>query len=429
MGGSMPSKTGQAATIAVEYVERGALRSAEYNPRTISEKELANLERSVGEFRLVDPIIARRADGTVIGGHQRLAVAERLGLQRVPVVYLDISEEKAKLLNLALNKIQGDWDEQKLAALLRELDALPDLDLSVTGFDEEEIKACLAAVEAQLFRTKEEEFDVQAAIEEARQSSRVRRGEVWSLGRHRLMCSDATLQADIQTLLAGDTADLVVTDPPYNVDYRPEGAPSGRTRGRNGLRGQPLGPIENDRMTPENYQAFLNLAFGHLARALPSGGAVYVFGGTGTFVHYDQAFRAVGLHLSSVIVWDKGSLVLTRKDYHSQYELIFYGWVEGKPHPFYGGRGQADIWTASRDRPQEYLHPTQKPVELVERAIENSSRPGQTILDPFLGSGTAIIAAERTGRRCLAMEIDPRFAEVALRRWEAFTGKAARKLT
>ena len=156
---------------------------------------------------------------------------------------------------------------------------------------------------------------------------------------------------------------------------------------------------------------------------------MYVFGGTGTFVPYDQAFKAAGLHLSSVIVWDKGSLVLTRKDYHSQYELIFYGWVDGKGHPFHGGRSQTDIWTVSRDHPREYLHPTQKPVELLERAIENSSRSGQTLLDPFLGSGTAIIAAERTGRRCLAMEIDPRFAEVALRRWEAFTGKKAEKVT
>jgi DNA modification methylase len=432
MGGQhVPSHTVQAATIAVEYVEPSALRPAKYNPRTISEKELADLGRSVGEFGLVDPIIARRADHTVIGGHQRLAVAERLGLQRVPVIYLDVSEGQAKLLNVALNKIRGDWDEQKLAELLRELEPLPDLDLSVTGFDEGNIRALLATVEAQPFRNKEEDFDVEAAIEEARKSTRVRLGEVWALGRHRLACGDATLGPDVDRLLAGDTGDLVVTNPPYNVDYRAEGSPSGRAPGRNGKgrRGQPLGPIEDDWMTPGEYQAFLNSSFGNLARALPRGGAVYVFGGTGTFVPYDQAFKAAGLHLSSIIVWDKGSLVLTRKDYHSQYELIFYGWVAGKPHTFHGGRGQTDIWAVSRDYPREYLHPTQKPVELVERAIENSSRPGQTLLDPFVGSGAAIVAAERTGRRCLAMEIDPCFAEVALRRWEAFTGKAAQKVT
>jgi len=223
----------------------------------------------------------------------------------------------------------------------------------------------------------------------------------------------------------------VVTDPPYNVGYEPEGAPSGRTAGRNRKKrpGQTLGPIENDRMTPEQYQAFLDSAFANLANSLSKGGAVYVFGGTGTFLPYEHAFQAAGLHLSSVIVWDKGSLVLTRKDYHSQYELIFYGWVAGKPHAFYGGRSQTDIWSASRDRGRDYQHPTQKPIELVMRAIENSSRPGQTVLDPFAGSVPAFIAAERSGRRCLAMEIDPRFCEVAIRRWEAFSGKKARKVS
>jgi DNA modification methylase len=427
----MVSKPNIQARLKMGYVPIDELVPAPYNPRVITEEELADLTASITEFGFVDPVIARRATKQVIGGHQRLVAARRAGLTVVPVLFLDVSEEQAKLLNLALNKISGDWDERKLAELLRELDALPDLDMSVTGFDDEEIKACLAAVEAQPFRNREEDFDVEAAIEEARRSSRVRRGEVWSLGRHRLMCGDATSQADIETLLAGDTADLVVTDPPYNVDYRPESTPSGRTGGRNGKRRreQPLGPIENDRMAPEEYQAFLNSALGNLARALPRGGAVYVFGGTGTFVHYDHAFKAAGLHLSSVIVWDKGSLVLTRKDYHSQFELLFYSWVDGKPHPFHGGRSQTDIWAVSRDNAREYQHPTQKPVDLVERAIENSSRPGQTVLDPFVGSGTAVIAAERTGRRCLAMEIDPRFAEVALRRWEAFTGKAARKVT
>ena len=161
---------------------------------------------------------------------------------------------------------------------------------------------------------------------------------------------------------------------------------------------------------------------------MPGGGAVYIFGGTGTFVPYRAAFEETGLHLSSVIVWDKGSMVLTGKDYHSQYELIFYGWVDGKRHSFFGGRSQTDIWTASCDPARDYQHPTQKPLALLERAIENSSRPGQTVLDPFLGSGTAIVACERTGRRCLAIEIDPRFCEVALRRWEAFTGSKAKKV-
>ena len=419
--------------LKIEYVALEDLRDAEYNPRTISEKDLADLERSLEHFGVVDPIVVRRADNVVIGGHQRLAAARKLGLSHMPAVFLDISEADAKLLNLALNKIAGDWDERKLALVLEELGALPEFDLSLAGFDDEEIKGHLAALEAAAYRDKAEDFDLEVAIEAARAASRVRRGEVWLLGRHRLMCGDATSAEDVATLVEGegDEVDLVVTDPPYNVGYEPEGAPSGRTAGRNRKKrpGQTLGPIENDRLTPEQYQAFLDSAFANLASSLSRGGAVYVFGGTGTFLPYEQAFQTAGFHLSSVIVWDKGSLVLTRKNYHSQYELIFYGWLAGKPHAFYGGRSQTDIWSASRDRGRDYQHPTQKPVELVARAIENSSRPGQTVLDPFVGSGTTFIAAERSGRRCLAMEVDPRFCEVAIARWESFSGKKARKVS
>jgi DNA modification methylase len=415
----------------VEYVDIDRLQPNPANPRIMPRQEMQALEHSVDHFGLVDPIIVRRQDISVIGGHQRIAAARSLGLTQVPVIFVDVSEEEAKVLSLALNKISGAWDEHKLAELLRELDGLAGLDLSVAGFDDEDIKAYLAALEAEVVRHKEENFDFEAAIQEARDTSRVQRGEVWALGRHRLMCGDAGSSADLGKLLAADIAHVVVTDPPYNVDYRPEGSPSGRTGGRKG-RGQgnqTLGPIENDRMSPEQYQAFLDAAFDNVVTALAGGGAVYVFGGVGTCVAYTAAFEAAGLHLSSVIVWDKGSLVLTRKDYHSEYELIYYGWRADKPHAFYGGRSQTDIWRVQRDSPRTYQHPTQKPVELMERCIENSSRPGQTVLDPCVGSGTTIIAAERTGRRCLAMDIDPRFAEVALRRWESFTGRKARKVT
>jgi len=160
---------------------------------------------------------------------------------------------------------------------------------------------------------------------------------------------------------------------------------------------------------------------------LPSGGALYICGGVSTFAPYAHAFEEAGLHLSSVVVWDKGSLTLTRKDYHSQYELSFYGWPEGKPHYFGGGRNQSAVWVVHREDSRTYLHPTQKPVELVQRAIQNSSRPGQTVLDAFLGSGTTVIACEKSGRRCLGAEIDPLYCEVALARWEALTGERARR--
>ena len=421
--------------ISVEYAEVTSLRPSDDNPRVMPEEELLALERSVDRFGLVDPLVVRRQDRRVIGGHQRVVAAQRLGLSQVPVVFVEVSEDEARLLNLALNRIQGHWDEPKLAALLQELESLPDLDLCLSGFGEEEVDELLARVEALDFEDKDESFDLEESLEQAKKECRVQRGDLWLLGRHRLLCGDATTR-DVERLLSGEAADTVFTDPPYNVGYDPARAPSGRRakpdRRRQGSRNgnrrrRPLGTIQGDNQTAEAYQEFLVGAFRNLAEALPSGGAVYVCGGVSTFPPYVHAFEAAGLHLSSVIVWDKGSLALTRKDYHSQYELIFYGWPEGKPHYFGGGRSQSDVWLVERENPHSYVHHTQKPVELVQRAVENSSRPSQTVLDVFLGSGTTVIACEKSGRRCLGMEIDPLYCEVALARWETVTGERARR--
>ncbi len=419
-----------AANLKIQYIAVDELKPAAYHPRRMGEDELARLERSIQEFGFADPVIVRRVGLEVIGGHQRVVAAKRLGLATVPVVFLDVTPRQAKLLSLALNKISGTWDDRRLAELLSELNARSDIDLALTGFAEDEIKACLARLDAASMRDRGEDFDVDAAIADARKRSRVRPGELWALGRHRLLCGDATSDAELRRLQGRATIQLVVSDPPYNCDYQPERAPSGRQR-RRGARKQAgaHGGIENDRMSPEQYGEFLVRVFGNAARAMPDGGVLYLFGGTGTFVPYTQAFETVGIHMSSVIIWDKGSMVLTRKDYHSQYEMIFYGWLTDRPHRYYGGRAQTDIWCVPREDRRAYDHPTQKPVELVERAIENSSLAGETVLDMCVGSGTTVIAAERTGRRCLAMEVDPRFCEVVVRRWEAFTGRKAKKVS
>lgn len=422
--------------IYVEYADVTSLRPSDDNPRVMPEEEMLALEHSIQGFGLVDPIIVRREDRTAIGGNQRLVAAQRLGLRQIPVVFLDLSEDKAKLLNLALNRIQGHWDEPKLAALLQELDSLPDLDLSLSGFDREEIDELLARVEALDILDSDEQFDLDEALERAEKECRVQRGDLWLLGRHRLLCADATTD-DVQRLLAGEAVHMVFTDPPYNVGYDPSASPSGRharrsrrrpgSRGGNSRRTRALGAIQGDDVSPEQYQDFLVHSFRNLAEALPNGGDLYVCGGVSTFVPYVHAFEAADLHLSSVIIWDKGSLTLTRKSYHSQYEMIFYGWPEGKPHQWFGGRTQTDVWVVQREDARTYLHPTQKPVELVQRATQNSSRPGQTVLDVFLGSGTTMIACEKSGRRCAAIEIDPLYCEVALTRWEALTGERARR--
>lgn len=422
--------------ISVEHVDIDVIRPYLSNPRMMPEEEMLALEASIREFGLVDPVIVRRQDMTVIGGNQRLVAAQRLGYRQIPVVFLDLSEDKARLLSLALNRIGARWQPDRLAALLQELDSLPDLDLSLSGFRDEEIDELLARIEPLDVLDGEERFDLDGALEQAEKECRVRAGEVWLLGRHRIMCGDATT-SDVQRLLAGETADMVFTDPPYNAGYDPSASPSGRrarpSRRRpasgngNRPRRRRLGPIQGDDVSAQEYQDFLVHSFRNLAAALPDGGAVYVCGGMSTFVPYVHAFEAADLSVSSVIVWDKARLALTRKDYHSQYELIFYGWPKGKPHHFFGGRTQTDVWTVHREDPRTYLHPTQKPVELVRRAIRNSCGRGGTVLDVFLGSGTTLIACEESGRRCLGMEIDPLYCEVALARWETRTGERARR--
>jgi len=421
--------------IFVEYVGVDTLRPAQGHPRIMLEEEMQALESSIDHFGLVDPIIVRRQDNTIIGGHQRLLAARRLGRTQVPVVFLDLTPEKAKLLSLALNRIQGHWDEPMLAALLRELDDLPDVDISLSGFGQDEVDGLIARLETLDPDEDDEDFNLDDALQRAEEECRIQPGEVWILGRHRLLCGDATT-ADVERLLAGEAANMVFTDPPYNVGYDPSGSPSGRpsrlgrrrTSARNGNgRSRPLGPMQGDDLPPEEYQEFLVRSFRNLAAALPSGGPVYICGATPTIPAYFHAFAAADLHFSSLIVWDKGSLTLSRKDYHPQFELIWYGWPQGKPHCFRGGRTQTDIWLVSRENGRSYLHPTQKPVELVQRAILNSSRPGRTVLDTFVGSGTTLIACEKSDRRCLGMDIDPRFCEVAIARWEAVTGGRARR--
>ncbi|TAK66904.1 MAG: hypothetical protein EPO22_03435, partial [Dehalococcoidia bacterium] len=216
--------------LKIEYIAVDDLKPAAYHPRRISEAELGALERSIRELGFADPVIVRRAGLEVIGGHQRVVAAKRLGLAKVPVVLLDVTAKRAKLLSLALNKICGSWDDRRLAQLLSELNAMSDIDLSVSGFAEDETRACLARLNSESLRHKDEDFDIDKAIADARKRSRVRPGEIWALGSHRLLCADATSGAEFRRLQGASSVQLILSDPPYNCDYRPEGAPSGRQR-------------------------------------------------------------------------------------------------------------------------------------------------------------------------------------------------------
>jgi DNA modification methylase len=380
------------------------------NARTHSVEQIAQIAASIVEFGFTNPILAG-ADGVIVAGHGRLAAAQKLGLDLVPVVVLEhLSPTQRRALVIADNRIaeSAGWDD----ALLRvELAALQgdDYDLSLTGFDADALADLLADDGAAEGGTDEDAVPEVADEQTPAISSP---GDVWVLGTHRLLCGDSTQAESYERLLGDDQVDMVFTDPPYNVNYA--NTPKDRLRGKNRA-------ILNDNLG-NGFEQFLTDALSPaLARC---DGAVYVAMSSSELDTLQSAFRAAGGKWSTFIIWAKNTFTLGRADYQRQYEPILYGWREGASRHWCGDRDQGDVWHIKKPHKND-LHPTMKPVELVERAIRNSSRPGDTVLDCFGGSGTTLIAAEKTGRRARLMELDPKYADVIVRRWEDFTGKKA----
>ena len=406
-------KTVTTSVISVEQVDIDDLKSDPANPRRISDAELEALTRSLQQWGFVQPVLVRREDNTVIGGHQRLLAARRLGIKTVPVIYLDLTQEQARLLNVALNRISGEWDEELLAHLLSDLSLVDGIDLTLTGFGEGELDALLKSLDVRAKRDKPEAFDVDAALEAARAATRAKRGDLWALDGHRLLIGDATDTAAVTRLLGETRPAMAFCDPPYNVSLGDHG---GQQRGQRKRR------IANDAMPPEQWEAFCRGWARNLIQSVD--GAIYVCMSTKEWPLVSRVLAEAGGHCSDTIVWKKDRFVMGRADYQRSYEPIWYGWREGAKHHWCGDRTQGDVWEI--DRPQENeAHPTMKPLALVERAIENSGKPGDVILDLFLGSGSTLIAAERTGRVCFGMELDAHYGSVVLARWESFTGKEA----
>jgi len=435
-------------SLTTEDVPLKDLRPDPANPRRISEDELDALERSLRQFGFVQPVLARRENRTVIGGHQRLVAARRLGLATVPVTWLDISVEQARLLGLALNRISGSWDEQLLARLLADLQATPDLDLSLSGFGEDEVKELLRSLEVREKRERPEAFDLEEALEEARRAPRTKPGDLWALGDHRLLCGDATSAADVARLLDGAAPTLLATDPPYGVSLdgswrdgvynalgpaeapymRADGQPEGEdaTRASSARRGRTAGhrhtTLSGDTRVDwsEAFALVPSLTVGYIWHAGVHAAAVA------------EGLVAIGFEIVAQVIWDKGLFAIGRSWYHWNHEPCWVVRRAGAKVPFRGSRDQATIWRVpspkmimggSSEAKQD--HPTQKALVLFETPIRNHLKPGEGVYDPFLGSGTCLIAAERSGVRSFGMEIDPLYVEVALRRWERFSGQAA----
>ncbi len=413
--GQIGMTSARLVSLTVEDVAIDRLHPDPANPRRISDDELNALERSLREFGFVQPIVARREDGVVIGGHQRLVAARRLGLTSVPVIWVDSSPEQARLLGLALNRISGSWDEALLARLLGELQAGPDIDLSLSGFGEDEVAGLLRSLETRERRGRVESFDVETALEEAGRTPRTKPGDLWVLGPHRLLCGDATKGTDVERALGGRKAAMAFTDPPYNVALGDHGGHQPGSRRRR---------IRNDALDPVAWEGFVRAWARVLLGAVD--GAVYICMSSKELPLLCRVLAEEGGHWSDTIIWAKDRFVLGRADYQRNYEPIWYGWREGAAHHWCGDRDQGDVWDVARpaDSP---LHPTMKPLALMERAIGNSSRDGDLVLDIFTGSGSTLIAAERTGRVCAGIELDPRYVDVAVARWEAFTGSVAER--
>mgnify|MGYP001022807749 CR=1 FL=1 len=397
----------------MEQVAIDDLRPDPANPRGISDSELEALTRSLRAYGFVQPILARREDRMVIGGHQRLLAARRLGMKTVPVTFVDLTVEQARTLNLALNRISGTWDEELLARLLDDLNQTPDADLSLAGFDESEVKRLLKGLDTREKRERVEHFDLDEALEQAKRELRTKPGDVWLLGEHRLVCGDSTDPAAVGRLSGTERAQMAFTDPPYNVAYGDHGGQRRAGRKRR---------IANDSMPQERWEAFCRGWTSNLLSHVD--GALYIAMSTKEWPTVSRVLEEAGGHWSDTIIWAKDRFVLGRADYQRQYEPIWFGWREGASHHWCGDRDQGDVWQIPRpsDSP---LHPTTKPLALVERALRNSSRSRDRVLDLFLGSGSTLIAAERTDRICFGMELDPHYVDVAVARWESFTGERA----
>jgi len=420
----------------VQKIAIQKLNPANYNPRVDlqpGDKEYQKIKRSIEKFGCVEPIVINK-DMTIIGGHQRLKVLKDLGYKEIECVIVDLDKNQEKALNIALNKITGLWDEDKLEELLLELKN-NEFDLIDTGFDEEEINDIFSEYENDV---EEDNFDLRETLSEIEEPIS-KLGDMFKLGEHILMCGDSTQKEQVMRLMNNQVADLLLTDPPYNIDIS----------NSKGMK------IQNDNLEKDNFIKFLTDCFSNAKEHIKDGAVFYIwYADTSAFEFY-TALSNIGLQVRENLVWVKNKFILSRQDYHWRHEPCLYGWKEGRAHYYVNNRKQStiidqsvDLDLMSIDEIKEYvqsliddstifyenkpekddLHPTMKPIKLMGKMIKNSSLPNQLVLDLFGGSGSTLIACEQLQRKCFMMEYDPKYCDVIIKRWEDFTGKKAIKI-
>lgn len=409
----------------IRKMDINELQAADYNPRVSLEPGMAEYEKlkaSLENFGFVETPVWNERTGRLVGGHQRVRVAKDLGYKEIEVSVVDLTEAQEKALNVALNKISGQWDEEKLQELLAELDA--DM-LSLTGFDADELVALLPEDPNDVLEDDEE---IEPPEEPYTQT-----GDIWLLGPHKVICGDSTEKETMDRIAPDGSVDLVITDPPYNVAY------TGKTA--DAL------TIENDEMTDANFYAFLYDAFTATASKMKQGAAFYIWHADTETVNFRKAANAAGMTVKQNLIWVKHHFVMGRQDYHWRHEPCLYGWKEGAAHYFLDDRTQDTVMEQkinfkklTKEQLIEYIHeqerqappttiikedrpsasaehPTMKPIKLIARQIINSSRKGETVLDPFGGSGSTLLAADQLNRRCYTIELDPSYADVIVKRY------------
>lgn len=365
------------------------------NARTHSAEQITKLRSSLREFGFVNPIIIDR-EFNIIAGHGRLMAAKEEGINEVPCVFVDyLTDAQKKAYILADNRMAMDagWDEELLKIEMEELQNLG-YDLGYTGFDEKELEELFGIDDKEV---KDDDFDLTAALEKA---SFVERGDIWYVGKHKLMCGDATSSEDVSKLMEDKKANLILTDPPYNVAFK---SSDGLT-------------IQNDSMKNNDFYEFLFASFKNMAEHLENGGAAYIFHADTEGLNFRKAFIDAGFHLAGCCIWVKDSLVLGRSDYQWQHEPVLYGFMQNGKHPWYSDRKQTTIWNF--DKPKKNSnHPTSKPLDLLAYPINNSTQANAIVIDTFGGSGSTLMACEQMNRICYTMELDEKYASVILRRY------------
>ena len=390
-------------TTNMELVEINKLVPYVNNARTHSPEQINKLRSSLREFGFINPVIIDKDYG-IIAGHGRVIAAREEGIDKVPCVFVDhLTEAQKKAYIIADNRMALDagWDEELLRVEIEALQAEA-FDVSLTGFDEKEITDLFKDTQAEV---KDDDYDLTAALEKA---AFVKKGDVWVVGRHRLVCGDATNAEDVDKLCEGKRVNLILTDPPYGVSFK---SASGLT-------------IQNDSMKNEEFYSFLLAAFKNMVSHLEPGGSAYVFHADTEGLNFRRAFIDAGLHLAGCCIWVKNSLVLGRSDYQWQHEPVLYGFLKNGKHQWYSDRKQTTIWNFDKPKRNEN-HPTSKPLDLLSYPLKNSTQENAIVLDTFGGSGSTLMACELTNRICYTMELDEKYASVILRRYVEDTGDDA----